>query len=106
MIEPILQRSAGLDVHKMGIVATVLIEQPDGGLVDITRNFKTFKNDRPKLCQFLKEHDVQSVMMESTGVYWKSVYKSQEKEGIKAKVVNARHTKNVSGRKTDVTDSK
>lgn len=73
MIKPIVQRSAGLDVHKMVIVATVLIEQPNGELVDVTKNFKTFKADRLELCQFLKRHEVQTVIMESTGIYWKSI---------------------------------
>ena len=105
MIEPIVKRCAGLDVHKMVIVATVLTEQPDGEVVEITRKFKTFKKDRLKLCRFLKEHKVELVVMESTGIYWKSLFMTLEKKGIKTQVVNARHAKNVPGRKTDVTDS-
>ena len=43
--------------------------------------------------------------MESTGLYWKSPYAALEAEGIRAKVVNARHVKNVPGRKTDIGDA-
>jgi transposase len=43
--------------------------------------------------------------MESTGIYWKSVYASLSAAGIPARVVNARHVKKVPGRKTDVADS-
>jgi transposase len=45
------------------------------------------------------------VVMESTGLYWKSPYAALEAEGIRAKVVNARHVKNIPGRKTDVGDA-
>jgi transposase len=45
------------------------------------------------------------VVMESTGIYWKSPYAALESVGIRAKVVNARHVKNVPGRKTDVGDA-
>jgi transposase len=43
--------------------------------------------------------------MESTGIYWKSVYAALEDAGIVAQVVNAHHVKNVPGRKTDIADS-
>ena len=43
--------------------------------------------------------------MESTGIDWKSPYAALEREGIRAKVVNARHVKQVPGRKTDINDA-
>ncbi|GLI36112.1 hypothetical protein DAMNIGENAA_35450 [Desulforhabdus amnigena] len=46
------------------------------------------------------------VVVESTGIYWKSIYSALEREGIVAAVVNARHVKQVPGRKTDVADSR
>jgi transposase len=57
------------------------------------------------LVGWLGEHRVELVVMESTGIYWKSVYAHLEAAGIPALVVNARHVKNVPGRKTDVADS-
>ena len=43
--------------------------------------------------------------MESTGIYWKNIYAALEKSGLRVSVVNARHVKQVPGRKTDVKDS-
>ena len=105
MIEPIVKRIAGLDVHKMVVVGTVLIEEEDGSIKQETRQFGTFKRDRRQMCEWLKGHGVELVVMESTGIYWKSIYATLENAEILAYVVNARHVKNVPGRKTDVSDS-
>ena len=53
---------------------------------------------------WLQTHHIQQVVMESTGIYWKSVFAHPEAAGIPALVVNAFHVKNVPGRKTDVGD--
>jgi transposase len=105
-LNPIVRSSAGLDVHKKLVVATILIEQVDGSIKDETREFGTFPNQRKKLAQWLKSNDIDLIVMESTGVYWKSIYSALEEQKLKAYVVNARHVKNVPGRKTDVKDSK
>jgi len=52
MIEPIVKRIAGLDVHKMVVVGTVLIEEEDGSIKQETREFGTFKRDRQKWPNF------------------------------------------------------
>ena len=70
-----------------------------------TREFGGFKRDMRALVGWLQEHRIQQVVMESTGVYWKSVFSHLEAAGIAALVVNAYHVKNVPGRKTDVSDS-
>lgn len=105
MIEAVTKRVAGLDVHKMVVVGTVLLEQEDGSLQHETKQFGTFKRERRKLCQWLKDHDIELVVMESTGIFWKSIYSTLQRAQIRAYVVNARHVKNVPGRKTDVSDS-
>jgi len=105
MIEPMVKRVAGMDVHKMVVVVTVLLEEEDGSIRQETRDFGTFKRNRREMCQWLKEHDVELVVMESTGIFWKSIYSTLEKAEILTYVVNARHVKNVPGRKTDVKDS-
>jgi len=87
------------------VVGTMLLEEEDGSINQETRNFGTFKRDRREMCDWLKSHDVELVVMESTGIYWKSIYTSLEKAEIVTYVVNARHVKNVPGRKTDVSDS-
>ncbi len=101
----IVKKCAGLDVHKMVVVATVQTEDDDGSITEKTRSFGTFRKHRNQLCRWLKKHDVELVIMESTGIYWKSIYQSLEKAVIQTFVVNARHVKQVPGRKTDVQDS-
>ena len=105
MIEAIVKRVAGLDIHKMVIVATVLLEQADGQVVQETRTFSSFRQDREALCRWLQESAVELVVMESTGNYWKSIYAALESARLQTYVVNARLVKQVPGRKTDVTDS-
>jgi transposase len=104
-LNPIVKSSAGLDVHKKIVVATILVEQQDGSVMEETREFGTFPHQRKKLALWLKSNNIELIAMESTGVYWKSVYTALEEQNLKAYVVNARHVKNVPGRKTDVKDS-
>jgi transposase len=68
------------------------------------RNFGVFTSDLIALCQWLKECQIQTVAMESTGVYWIPLFQLLEREGLEVRLVNARHVKNVPGRKSDVKD--
>lgn len=86
-------------------MVTVLIEQDDGRIFEETKEFGTFKKDRMELCDWLTEHRIELAVMESTSIYWKAIFSALEGAGITAHVVNARHVKNVPGRKTDVKDS-
>ena len=104
-MKPLYRRIAGLDVHRMLYVITVLIEQDDGSLSKHQQSFGGFQRDVRALVAWLQSLAVELVVMESTGIYWKSVYAALEKAAIPAHVVNARHVKNVPGRKTDLTDS-
>jgi transposase len=103
-MEAIHARVAGIDVHRMKHVVTILIEQ-DGAVSSRTREFGGFKRDMRALVVWLQEHQIQHIVMESTGIYWKSVFAHLEAAGLPALVVNAFHVKNVPGRKTDVSDS-
>ena len=105
MIQPITKSAAGLDVHKATVTCTLIKEDSDNHLTKQTREFKTFHNDLVRLAKWLKESEVEIVAMESTGIYWKTVYEKIEDAGVKAHVVNARHIKGVPGRKTDIKDS-
>ena len=105
MLTPIVKRCAGLDVHKMVVVATVVLEQEDGSLREETRQFGTFRKHRRQMVRWLDGFGVDLAVMESTGIFWKSIFASLEEAGIKTYVVNARHVKKVPGRKTDVSDS-
>jgi len=99
------RRVAGIDVHRMLHVVTVLIEQPDGSMQRQAREFGGFRRDCVALAAWLVELGVELVVMESTGIYWKSVYAHLENAGVRAWVVNAHSIKYVPGRKTDMADS-
>jgi transposase len=105
MITSIVKRCVGLDVHKMVVMATVLLEQDDGSIAEETREFGTFRKHRRQMIRWLKQLDVELAVMESTGIFWKSIFASLEEADIKTYVVNARYVKKVPGRKTDVSDS-
>lgn len=104
-LSTIYKRVIGLDVHQAKISACALIEQPDGTTLVEQREFGAFKRDRRALAQWARSLEPDVVVMESTGIYWKSPYAALEAQGIAAWVVNARHVKNVPGRKTDVADA-
>ena len=76
-MEAIHKRVAGIDVHRMKHVVTILIEQ-DGAVSSQTREFGGFKRDMPALVGWLQEQRIQQVAMESTGIYWKSVFSHLE----------------------------
>lgn len=99
------KRVIGLDVHQAQITACALIEECNGLIRVEQRQFGTFKKDRRALAQWVVQLQPDEVVMESTGIYWKSPYAALEAAGIRAKVVNARHVKNVPGRKTDINDA-
>jgi len=104
-LQPIYRRVAGIDVHRMLHVVTVVIEHPDGSIEQISKEFGGFKRDCRALAAWLVEWNVELVVMESTGIYWKSIYAHIERAGIQAWVVNAHFIKHVPGRKTDMNDS-
>lgn len=95
----------GLDVHQAQITACAIVEEADGGIRIEQRQFGAFKRDRRALAEWAAALCPDQVVMESTGIYWKSPYAALEAAGIRALVVNARHVKNVPGRKTDVGDA-
>ena len=104
-LQPLHRRVAGIDVHRMLHVVTVLVEQADGSIERTTHQFGGFRRDCRALAAWLAESGVELVVMESTGIYWKSVFAHLERAGIRAWVVNAHFIKHVPGRKTDMADS-
>lgn len=99
------KRVIGLDVHQAQITACAIIEEADGTTRIEQRQFGAFKRDRRALAEWAAGLRPDQVVMESTGIYWRSPYAALETTGIRALVVNARHVKNVPGRKTDVGDA-
>lgn len=68
------------------------------------RSFGCFTPELVRLAEYLKEHRIKTVMMEATGVYWVPLFELLEQRGFDVQLVDARHLKNVSGRKSDVQD--
>lgn len=92
--------AAGIDIGASEIYVAVSDDRSDNPV----RRFDTFTEDLHKAAQWLKECGIKSVAMESTGVYWIPVFQILERYGFDVILVNARHVKNVPGRKTDVQD--
>jgi transposase len=95
---------AGLDVHKKTVVATRIRVTDEDCVEWETRTFGTTTSELLVLLDWLLEWGTTHVAMESTGDYWKPVYNVLE-DTLEILVVNAKHVKNVPGRKTDVKDS-
>src|SRR4029077_16560753 len=98
--EAINPRAAGIDIGAKEHFACV----PAAATPKNVRSFGTFTADLNALADWFKECGVTSVAMEATGVYWIPVFQILEERGLAVILVNARQTKNVSGRKTDVQD--
>ena len=98
--EQIIDRGCGIDIHKSVLVATIR----GTGLKEQTRSYSSFTESVEELRDWLLENAITHVAMESTGVYWKPVYNVLE-EHFEVVLVNARHVKNVPGKKTDKKDS-
>ena len=97
------KRVVGLDVHQAKITACAITEDEAGQTSVELAEFGGFKRDRQAMAQWVAAHGAEMVVMESTGIYWKSPHAALEQVGIVATVVNARHVKTVPGRKTFVT---
>ena len=103
-MDAIIERCCGLDVHKKTIVACLLIGQGHQRPKKEIRTFQTVTKELAAMKDWLLSQGCTHVGMESTGVYWKPVFNILE--GFFEIIVgNARHIKNVPGRKTDVKDS-
>ena len=104
-MEVVYRCCVGLDVHKKSISANLLRRGVEGQEdVDEVRSCGTMTQDLLALSQWLKQAGCTHVAMESTGVYWKPIYNILDEEGFEVILVNAKHIKNVPGRKTDVQD--
>src|SRR5499427_5074746 len=103
-MQVIAERAAGLDIHQDTVVACLLIGAPEARPRKEIRTFGTKTKDLEELRDWLMTAGVTHVGMESTGIYWRPVYSVLE--GCFELIVgNARHIRNVPGRKTDVKDS-
>jgi transposase len=104
MMRVIIERSAGLDVHQETVVACLLIGAAGKRPKKEVRTFRTVTRELEALRDWLRAAEVTHVGMESTGAYWRPVYAVLEGH-FTLIVGNARHIRNVPGRKTDVKDA-
>ena len=103
-MERMIERCAGLDVHQATVVACILINERGKRPRKELRTFGTMTQELEALRDWLAVARVTHVGMESTGVYWRPVHAVLE-EHFEVIVGNARHIRNVPGRKTDVKDA-
>ncbi len=94
------QYAAGIDIGSRSHFVAV----PEGTDEQSVREFSTFTGDLERLAEWLAVCGITTVAMESTGVYWIPVFEILESHGFEVRLVNARHVKNVPGRKSDVLD--
>jgi transposase len=102
-METIIPRCAGLDIHKQSVEACVQRMDPHGRLHQETRHWGTMTRDVLAMADWMAAQGVTHAAMESTGVYWKPIYNILESR-FTVLLVNARHLKQVPGRKSDVRD--
>jgi transposase len=103
-METVFERVAGLDVHKAQVTACVRVPVADGSREQQLAEFQTTVRGLMGLRDWLEAHRVTHVAMEATGVYWQPVWHVLE-DTFELMLVNARHVKQVPGRKTDVSDA-
>jgi hypothetical protein len=92
---------AGIDVGNESHYVAV----PPGRDPQPVREFGSWTADLERMADWLKTCGIETVVMQSTGVYWIALYDVLEKRGFKMCLANARHTKNLPGRKSDVQES-
>lgn len=92
--------AAGIDISSREHYVAVPIDRDK----DNVKRFGTFTEDLHKIANWLQACRIKTVAMESTAVYWVQLFLVLEEYGFEVILVNARHVKNVSGRKTDVKD--
>jgi len=92
--------AAGIDIGSQSHYVSV----PEELATESVREFPCFTGDLNRMADWLVEIGIQTVAMESTGIYWIPAYEILEERGLVVLLVNSRHIKNVPGRKTDVLD--
>src|SRR5215813_2964439 len=102
-MDVVYERCCGLDIHKQTVVACVIVPGTGKQVRKEIRTFNTMTADLLQLADWLTGEGVTHVALESTGVYWKPAWNLLE-GSFTLLLVNARHIKQVPGRKTDVKD--
>jgi transposase len=99
-LEQINHNAAGIDIGAEEVYVAVPPDRDE----DSVRSFPSFTADLQRLADWLEACHIDTVAMEATGVYWIALFEILEARRLRVFLVNARHLKNVSGRKSDVLD--
>lgn len=91
---------AGIDVGSRSHFVAV------GQSLEDVKEFGVYADDLTAICLHLKEEEITSVAMESTGTYWQNLYVELIKHGLEVILANGKFTKNIKGKKTDVKDAR
>ena len=91
---------AGIDIGSRSHYVAV------GQSLEDVKEFGVYAEDLTAICKHLKEHNINSVAMESTGTYWQNLYLELVKDGFDVTLCNGKFTKNIKGKKTDVKDAR
>src|SRR5712691_13024263 len=97
-LPPLNLHAAGIDVGSAEHYVAVPLDRD----VEPVRRFGSFTADLHRMAHWLKDCRIKTVVMQSTGVYWMALYDVLESHGLEVNVANARYTKTLPGRKTDV----
>ena len=100
LLERVHLNAAGIDIGS----GSHWVAVPEDRDEQPVREFRSFTHELIELADWLEACGIETVAMESTGVYWIPLYEILEQRGIEVLLVNARHVKNVPGRKSDVSD--
>ena len=93
--------AAGIDIGAEEIVVCV----PGDGNTQIVKAFGNYTVDLQSIGQWLKEHNIRTVAMESTGVYWIPLFEELERQGFECLLISSRSLRRVPGRKSDIMDA-
>lgn len=105
MVHSMVKICAGIDVHEAILVVCLMKGDLDKEPTTTIREFQTFPDSIMELAQWLDSENCEQVAMESTGVYWKTVWAILEEHKYKLILANPRDIKNKPGRKTDTLDA-
>ena len=93
---------AGVDVSDNG---GMMVAYPINATEIVVEEFECYTRDLRRISETLRSHGIKSVAMESTGVYWIPLFLLLQEDGFEVYLVNAKHVKNVTGRKDDEEDA-
>lgn len=106
MIEAVIERCAGIDVGRKFVVVCLMIGEAAAVPRHEIRKFLTLNHELEQLRQWLHENQVTTVVMESTGSYWKPIFHVLDDGKLQVVLANSQQVKNLRGHKTDRSDSR